>query len=103
MRSTGILRKIDGQGRVVLPKSMIRSLGINGSDPVEYFVDDEKIIIRKYQKDKTCIVTGEVSDQNITLSGDIVLSPEGARSLLEDLLAYRLKVNFEKKLAVLKK
>ncbi|WP_345805487.1 AbrB/MazE/SpoVT family DNA-binding domain-containing protein [Bacillus subtilis] len=89
MKSTGIVRKVDELGRIVLPKELRRILKINERDPIEIFVEDEKIVLRKYWQNETCIITGEVSDQNMTLSGGIVLSPEGARILLEDLLALR--------------
>lgn len=91
MKSTGIVRKVDELGRIVLPKELRRILKINERDPIEIFVEDDKIVLRKYWQNETCIITGEVSDQNMTLSGGIVLSPEGARILLEDLLALRLK------------
>ncbi|HEO2443882.1 AbrB/MazE/SpoVT family DNA-binding domain-containing protein [Bacillus subtilis] len=89
MKSTGIVRKVDELGRIVLPKELRRILKINERDPIEIFVEDEKVVLRKYWQNETCIITGEVSDQNMTLSGGIVLSPEGARILLEDLLALR--------------
>lgn len=89
MKSTGIVRKVDELGRIVLPKELRRVLKINERDPMEIFVEDEKIVLRKYWQNETCIITGEVSDQNMTLSEGIVLSPEGARILLEDLLALR--------------
>ncbi|MEC0524288.1 MULTISPECIES: AbrB/MazE/SpoVT family DNA-binding domain-containing protein [Bacillus subtilis group] len=89
MKSTGIVRKVDELGRIVLPKVLRRILKINERDPIEIFVEDEKIVLRKYWQNETCIITGEVSDQNMTLSGGIVLSPAGARILLEDLLALR--------------
>lgn len=48
MKSTGIVRKIDELGRVVLPIELRRNLGIAEKDPVEIFVDDDKIILKKY-------------------------------------------------------
>ncbi|MCY7780175.1 AbrB/MazE/SpoVT family DNA-binding domain-containing protein [Bacillus haynesii] len=94
MKSATIVRKVDDLGRVVLPRSIRRILELNGNDPVEYFVEGENIIIRKYLKDQMCVVTGEMSDKNVTVSGGIVLSPEGARILLQDLLAGRLNDEF---------
>ncbi|MCY7773463.1 AbrB/MazE/SpoVT family DNA-binding domain-containing protein [Bacillus haynesii] len=94
MKSATIVRKVDDLGRVVLPRSIRRILELNGNDPVEYFVEGENIIIRKYLKDQICVVTGEMSDKNVTVSGGIVLSPEGARILLQDLLAGRLNDEF---------
>ncbi|MCY7629370.1 MULTISPECIES: AbrB/MazE/SpoVT family DNA-binding domain-containing protein [Bacillus] len=87
MKSTGIVRKVDELGRIVLPKELRRVLQIKERDPMEILVEDEKIILRKYYRNKACIITGEESDQNMTLSGGIVLSPEGARILLEEILA----------------
>jgi transcriptional pleiotropic regulator of transition state genes len=48
MKSTGITRKIDPLGRVVLPIELRRSLGIEETDPLEIFIDGDKIILHKY-------------------------------------------------------
>ena len=47
MKSTGIVRKVDELGRVVLPIELRRNLNINEKDALEIFVDDEKIILKK--------------------------------------------------------
>lgn len=49
MKSTGIVRKVDELGRVVLPIELRRNLDINEKDALEIFVDDEKIILKKYE------------------------------------------------------
>lgn len=49
MKSTGIVRKVDELGRVVLPIELRRSLDIDERNAVEVFVDDNKIILRKYE------------------------------------------------------
>ncbi|OON91660.1 MAG: AbrB family transcriptional regulator [Candidatus Epulonipiscium fishelsonii] len=49
MKSTGIVRKVDELGRVVLPIEIRRNLDINEKDPLEIFIDEEKIILKKYQ------------------------------------------------------
>ena len=41
MRATGIVRRIDDLGRVVIPKEIRRSMGVREGDPVEMFVDNE--------------------------------------------------------------
>lgn len=56
MKSTGIVRDIDQVGRVVIPKETRRSLGINEKDPLEIFVEDDKIILRKYEP--ACLFCG---------------------------------------------
>ncbi|NLM52280.1 MAG: AbrB/MazE/SpoVT family DNA-binding domain-containing protein [Firmicutes bacterium] len=49
MKATGIVRKVDELGRVVIPIELRRTLGIKIKDGLEIFVDDEKIILRKYE------------------------------------------------------
>ena len=86
MKSTGIVRKIDNLGRVVVPMELRRTLGIEQKDPVEIFVDGDQIILRKYQANNACAVTGEVSNENVSvLGGKLVLSPEGIHTLLDQL------------------
>ncbi|MEK4239094.1 AbrB/MazE/SpoVT family DNA-binding domain-containing protein [Paenibacillus sp. FSL H7-0714] len=48
MKATGIVRRIDDLGRVVLPKELRRTLGIAEGDPIEIFVDGDKIVLKKY-------------------------------------------------------
>lgn len=48
MKTTGIVRKIDTLGRVVIPIELRRTLGIDIKDSIEIFVDDENIILKKY-------------------------------------------------------
>lgn len=48
MKSTGIVRKVDELGRVVVPIELRRTLGIAEKDALEIFVDEDKIILQKY-------------------------------------------------------
>lgn len=48
MKATGIVRRVDELGRVVLPIEMRRSLHISTGDPVEFYVENDGIIIKKY-------------------------------------------------------
>lgn len=48
MKSTGIVRKVDELGRIVLPIELRRVLAIAEKDPIEIFVEDDKIILKKY-------------------------------------------------------
>ena len=49
MKATGIVRRIDDLGRVVIPKEIRRTLRIRESDPLEIFTDkDGEIILKKY-------------------------------------------------------
>ncbi|SHN37592.1 MULTISPECIES: AbrB/MazE/SpoVT family DNA-binding domain-containing protein [Gracilibacillus] len=86
MKSTGIVRKVDELGRVVIPIELRRTLGINEKDALEIYVDDERIILQKYKPNMTCHVTGDISDDNFTLAdGKLVLSPEGAQALIDEI------------------
>ena len=60
MRATGIVRKIDELGRIVLPCELRRVLHINDRDPLEVFVDNDKIVLKKYEP--ACVFTGSADD-----------------------------------------
>ncbi len=60
MKATGIVRKVDELGRIVLPIELRRTLDINIKDPLEIFVDDEYIILKKYTP--ACIFCGSATD-----------------------------------------
>lgn len=60
MKSTGIVRKVDELGRIVLPIELRRTLGIQEKDRIEIFVDGESIILRKYQP--ACIFCDNAKD-----------------------------------------
>ncbi|AJG61705.1 AbrB/MazE/SpoVT family DNA-binding domain-containing protein [Bacillus cereus] len=86
MKSTGIIRNIDPLGRIVVPMELRRTLGIQEKDPMEIFVDGESIILKKYNVNGSCQITGEISDQNIELAGGkLVLSPEGIDQVLAEI------------------
>lgn len=60
MKATGIVRKVDELGRVVIPIELRRTLDITHNDSLEIYVEGEQIILRKYQP--ACIFCGEVSN-----------------------------------------
>ncbi len=60
MKSTGIVRKVDELGRVVIPIELRRTLGIDEKDALEIYVDSEKIILKKYEP--ACIFCGNADD-----------------------------------------
>lgn len=65
MKSTGIVRRIDDLGRVVIPKELRKTMGVAEGDPLEIFVDGDRIILRKYTPG--CTLCGEVEDKMTTL------------------------------------
>ena len=60
MKSTGIVRKVDELGRIVLPIELRRTLGIEEKDRIEIFVEGESVILRKYQP--ACIFCDNAQD-----------------------------------------
>ena len=60
MKSTGIVRKVDELGRIVLPIELRKTFGISEKDSLEIFTDGEKIILKKYQP--ADIFTGEMDN-----------------------------------------
>ncbi|PGY78245.1 AbrB/MazE/SpoVT family DNA-binding domain-containing protein [Bacillus cereus] len=81
MKNTGVSRKVDELGRVVIPVELRRTLGIAEGTALAFHVDGENVVLRK--QDKSCFVTGEVSESNLELlDGRMFLSKEGASELL---------------------
>jgi transcriptional pleiotropic regulator of transition state genes len=60
MKATGITRKVDELGRIVLPVELRRVLHINDNDKLEVFVDEDKVILQKYEPH--CLFTGVDED-----------------------------------------
>ena len=48
MKATGIIRNVDELGRIVIPKEMRKKMDISSNDPVEIFVEGDRIILTKY-------------------------------------------------------
>jgi transcriptional pleiotropic regulator of transition state genes len=52
MKATGIVRRIDDLGRIVIPKEIRKTHGIKEGDPMEIFTDGrDSIVLKKYQPD----------------------------------------------------
>ena len=62
MKATGIVRKIDELGRIVLPMELRRTFNLNIKDSVEIYVESDGIVLKKYEP--SCIFCGEAT--NIT-------------------------------------
>ena len=60
MKSTGIVRKVDELGRIVIPIELRRTLGIDVKDALEIYVEGEHIIFKKYQP--ACLFCDSASD-----------------------------------------
>lgn len=60
MKSTGIVRKVDELGRIVLPIELRRTLDIAEKDSLEIYVDGSSIVLKKYQP--ACIFCDDAQD-----------------------------------------
>lgn len=60
MKSTGVVRRVDELGRIVIPIELRRTLDIAEKDALEIYVDGEQIILKKYQP--ACIFCGDARD-----------------------------------------
>ncbi|MEE6183200.1 AbrB/MazE/SpoVT family DNA-binding domain-containing protein [Bacillus pretiosus] len=84
MKNTGVARKVDELGRVVIPVELRRTLGIAEGTALDFHVDGENVVLRK--QEKSCFVTGKVSESNMELlGGRMFLSKAGASELLDAL------------------
>ena len=68
MKSTGIVRKLDNLGRIVIPIEVRRTLNIEEKDGLEIYVDHDRIILRKYEPAYVCVFCG---------NGDEVINHKG--------------------------
>ena len=60
MKSTGVVRKVDELGRIVLPIELRKMMDINVKDSVEIFTDSDSIILKKYHP--ACVFCGDAAD-----------------------------------------
>ena len=83
MKTTGIVRRVDELGRIVIPKELRRILGIEDNKTyLEIFTEDDTIILQKYRVDRACAITDKVSNENRVYKENIVLS-QGKEVLFE--------------------
>lgn len=60
MKSTGMVRKVDELGRIVLPAEIRQSMDIKVKDSIEIFTDNERIVLQKYSP--SCIFCNNVDN-----------------------------------------
>ena len=60
MKSTGVVRKVDELGRIVIPVELRRTLNIDVKDALEIYVDGDQVILKKYEP--CCIFCGDARD-----------------------------------------
>ncbi len=60
MKSTGIVRKVDELGRIVLPMELRRTFQLKPRDSIEIYTDNDMIILKKFQR--TCVFCNSAED-----------------------------------------
>ncbi len=74
MKATGIVRRIDELGRVVIPKEIRRTLRIKEGDPLEIFTDRDELMLKKYSPIATLERFSEATARSLNdLSGKLAL------------------------------
>lgn len=76
MKQTGVTRKIDELGRIVIPKEIRKNLGIRDGESLEIYTSDDSIILKKYYEvkkledvcDKLCEMIKNIYDINILIT-----------------------------------
>ena len=66
MKATGIVRRVDDLGRVVIPKEIRRIYNISECDSMEIYTDNDRIILKKYVPSNACVFCGG-ADNTVTL------------------------------------
>ncbi|MDX1700884.1 MAG: AbrB/MazE/SpoVT family DNA-binding domain-containing protein, partial [Melioribacteraceae bacterium] len=59
MRSNKFMRTMDKLGRMVIPREIRNDLKIKQDDRIEFFIEGENLILKKYSPHQTCFITGE--------------------------------------------
>lgn len=86
MKSTGIVRKIDDLGRVVIPKELRRTQGWEQGTPMEMFMDGNKLVMQSYEgsREQQEILTQLYAVKSITES-------EAAKKIIDSTIAFITK------------
>lgn len=79
MKALGIVRTVDKLGRIVLPAELRKTMDYNVDEPLEIFVDDDKVILKKYNP--SCLFCG--SGENTVKYKEKLVCAECARKLKE--------------------
>ena len=66
MKATGIVRRIDDLGRIVIPKELRRALNIEEGNPMEIYTEGDQVILKKYEP--ACTFCGN-SNENLNYKG----------------------------------
>ena len=92
MVATGIVRRVDELGRVVIPREIRRALRINDGDPLEMYRDGTNFVLRKYQPDDIIESAKTLKERLDELTDDEIFNLQEQRTfrtLLDKILTVR--------------
>lgn len=84
MRATGIIKRIDDLGRVVIPRDIRRALSIEEGDPFQIFFEDDKVVFQKYVPVDE--VESVITEAKICVRDCVHLPAEKASKILKKLV-----------------
>jgi len=91
MRSNKFMRSMDKLGRMVIPREIRGDLKIKQDDRIEFFIDGDNLVLKKYSPHQTCFITGEKLATNSELAPGLILSPKGAELLMLKLKQWNIR------------
>jgi transcriptional pleiotropic regulator of transition state genes len=72
MKATGIVRRVDDLGRIVVPKEIRTNLSIDIGDPVEFYVDGDCVVVKKYDAVGSVEQLLDNIERSIRMKGDLL-------------------------------
>ena len=83
MKSTGLIRRTDDLGRVVIPREIRRTLNIQDGDPLEIFVTDNMVCYKKYGEENLLNILERFKDILYLMNFDLVTITKIERHIKE--------------------
>ena len=104
MKATGVIRRVDDLGRIIIPKSVRKELNIKEGEPMELFIDGNDVVFRKYTFDNcknetcncdACVKNGEVMEHCVQGSCSNFKSVEQVKAETYKEFAERIKLSIK--------
>ena len=104
MKATGVIRRVDDLGRIIIPKSVRKELNIKEGEPMELFIDGNDVVFRKYTFDNcenetcncdACVKNGEVMEPCVQGSCSNFKSVEQVKAEAYKEFAERIKLSIK--------
>lgn len=104
MKATGVIRRVDDLGRIIIPKSVRKELSIKEGEPMELFIDGNDVVFRKYTFNNcenetyncdACVKNGEVMEHCVQGSCSNFKSVEQIKAEAYKEFAERIKLSIK--------